>query len=117
MSSYILYTYRNSLGDISPPIYSHYESLTEAQPLQAYMMISIIWLFWLVNQWINLIILLNVLIALISIAYATLMNEQNILNYEDHSRMNYEARSLKQKLHLNKKVDCLIISQSVQGDL
>jgi len=60
---YALYTYRNSVGDINPPTYPYWiDHLEEKSSL---FMISLIWVFWFLNQYFVLIIMLNCLISII----------------------------------------------------
>lgn len=63
--SYIFMTYRNSIGDITTPTHPYLDNLDETQSVKN-LMIGLIWSIWLVNQVLNLIILLNFLIAVIS---------------------------------------------------
>ena len=49
LAAYILYTYRNSVGDIFPPIYTHWASAIETTPIEAYTMITVIWICWLIT--------------------------------------------------------------------
>ena len=65
-SSYILYTYRNSIGDIEAPVYSYWIAEAETKPVLGWSMIYLIWFVWFLNQWINLIIMLNFLIAIVN---------------------------------------------------
>ena len=51
---------------------------------------TLIWIFWIINQYINLIILLNFLIALVSEIYAAVMEKQEIVIYETRADMNRE---------------------------
>lgn len=39
-------------------------------------MIILIWFFWFINQWVNLIIMLNFLITLIGKSYDQVMSDQ-----------------------------------------
>ena len=58
-------TYRNSIGDLSLP---NYDSLIEEEDtkFQQNFSTTIAWLIWLLNQFFNLIIMLNFLLAKIS---------------------------------------------------
>lgn len=46
---YALYAYRNSIGDIHPPIYNFWIGRTSDSPFYSTIMIAIIWFFWLMN--------------------------------------------------------------------
>ena len=63
-TKYLLYSYRNSIGDISPPLYDFWSSRVEESPTIAHSMISVVWFAWLANQFIMLITLLNFLITI-----------------------------------------------------
>ena len=66
----LLQMYRNSIGDISAPLYARWsEMLKRTSPFeqnQASIMISLVWTVWVLHQFLVLIILLNFLIAIIS---------------------------------------------------
>lgn len=64
----IIQTYRNSIGDIAPPTYDLWteENTLKDYPNTSTFMILVIWVAWFMNQYFNLIILLNFLIAIIS---------------------------------------------------
>jgi len=47
--TYFIYTYRNSLGDISVPIYTYWMEKLNTNQNIANSMIGIIWIFWFVN--------------------------------------------------------------------
>ena len=59
--AYFVYTYRNSIGDVQGPGYNYWLNEAENEPGPAWIMISVIWILWFFNQFINLIILLNFL--------------------------------------------------------
>jgi len=54
-------------------------------------MINLIWLVWLGNQFVNLIILLNFLIAVISQTYEKVISQQQTHNYLHKSELNEEV--------------------------
>jgi len=62
---YFLMTYRNAIGDISAPGYSSWTE-NEVNKYTSNFAITLIWAIWFSNQFFNLIILLNFLIAVIS---------------------------------------------------
>ena len=65
-AAYVVFAYRNALGDVNAPVYNYWLAETENDPFLAWGMIAMIWICWFLNQLINLIVLLNFLIALIS---------------------------------------------------
>jgi len=74
-AAYFVYAYRNAIGDVQTPVYNFWLKEADDNPNLAWSMIILIWFFWFINQLINLIILLNFLIALISKAYEEIMSE------------------------------------------
>lgn len=48
-STYLMYTYRNSIGDLSTPEYNYWYDTLDHNPYQGWLMIVIIWLLWIVN--------------------------------------------------------------------
>jgi len=72
-------------------------------------MISTIWIAWALNQFINLIILLNFLIALISETYGHVTRDYTVYNYGHRAAINQECRILMRFLGLLKPIDYLIV--------
>ena len=64
--AFFLFTFRNSLGDTQLPKISYWSENHNHSQSGHLVMIYLIWLFWLLNQIMMLIILLNFLIANIS---------------------------------------------------
>ena len=81
VAAYFIYAYRNAIGDVQTPGYNYWLTGTQEHPYINWIIILIIWIFWLANQIINLVILLNFLIALISESYAKIMSESTIHSY------------------------------------
>lgn len=93
--SLFLHTYRNSIGDIFEPQYTRLletedNLFTPTQRTQNTVLIVIIWFTWLGNQFLNLIILLNFLIAVISQVYDQVVAQQKLVMYKDKADMNRE---------------------------
>ena len=63
-TKYMMYSYRNSIGDINPPVYEFWSSRMDESPNVAAIMIGMVWFAWLANQFIMLITLLNFLITI-----------------------------------------------------
>ena len=70
--------YQSSIGNIKVP---NYESAISVYGTggETTVLMKIIWFLWILNQFINLIILLNFLIALISEVYANVMEKQQVI--------------------------------------
>ena len=49
LPTYIMFTYRNTIGDLDAPVYSKWVSIAEDHPKNAWVMIILIWAFWLLN--------------------------------------------------------------------
>lgn len=59
-------TYRNSIGDIHTPKYTYVIDDNTSKFINKDVMVFCVWSVWLINQILNLIVLLNFLIAVIS---------------------------------------------------
>ena len=83
-------------------------------------MILVIWVVWFLNQYLNLIILLNFLIAIISQSYEEIMTEQSVFRYQHRAELNSEARQMFRKIgkgkDWNRQVDCMLISCSIDRE-
>jgi len=71
--SYVVHTWRNSVGDINAPVYTEWLAKGEKSPGVAYLMTGLIWFMWWLKQYINMIIMLNFLIAIVSQSYEDIM--------------------------------------------
>ena len=96
----------------------------DESPRTANAMIGVIWVFWFLNQFFCLIILLNFLIAIVSESYEEIVSESLTFMYEHRAQMNTESRLpfkkfMKHKIARN--VDCIVITCSTPeedgGDL
>ena len=91
----LIQMYRNSIGDISAPSYGRWSDLLESnskyEQNKAYMMITLIWIVWVLHQFMNLIILLNFLIAIISQSYENVMQKLVVFKYKTRVDFNLEC--------------------------
>lgn len=87
---YFIQTFRNSVGDIGAPSYSYWSSAISQYPLTAGGFIFSIWMAWLLNQFLVLIILLNFLIAIISQSYEEVMSRSMQFQYTYKCILNRE---------------------------
>ena len=87
----VIQTYRNSIGDISTPSYNNWIENDVITETQLYYLMSLIWFFWIMNQMITLIILLNFLIAVISDSYANVNAVKDMYTYSHKAELNYEC--------------------------
>ena len=98
----LLQAYRNSTGDISAPGYAVWIPKSDkdyllmgitnstVENIKRRTIICLIWIMWLYNQFLNLIILLNFLIAVISQVYDTVVATQNLVTYKHRAEMNLD---------------------------
>jgi hypothetical protein len=85
-------TYRNSIGDIQAPGYAKWDSDTNPDlgRWNRDAIVGTIWTVWLFNSFVNLIILLNFLIAVISQVYDSVIATQQFCSYAYKSDFNRE---------------------------
>ena len=106
-------TYRNSIGDISTPDYTSWLSLSDTdnwEMFQKYSMVLVVWLVWLANQFLCLIILLNFLIAVISQVYDNVVAEQKLVAYIHRAELNKEYYMIERFLCKLKEFKVLVFS-------
>ena len=75
---YGVYTFRNSIGDLTVPDFSFWDSKKEEAPMIAQFMMYFGWFLWIFCYFLNETILFNFLIAIISNVY----DETIVLNCE-----------------------------------
>ena len=78
---------------------------------------TLVWMFWIMNQLITLIILLNFLIAVISDSYANVNAVKDMYTYSHKAELNYECYQIFDRLQrmaprfdIMKKFKVMIIS-------
>ena len=78
----ILAVFRSSIGDLQPPQYPYWDELVSKKRGVATFYIRTIWVMWIIMIVINVIFLLNFLIAIVSQSYEELIESQEkaILN-------------------------------------
>ena len=113
LPTYMMFTYRNTLGDITAPGYNYWLNQSETDPLLSNFMIITIWAFWIINQWLVLIIILNILIAIISNAYDTTVSNHTNDKYRYRAEINRYMRYIERLLGIDTPIDCIIISNSI----
>ena len=106
-------TYRNSIGDITTPNYSKWLTLEQQNEIShedlEYVM-GLAWMFWILNQIITLIILLNFLIAVISDSYANVNSVKDMYTFYHKASLNYECYEIFDRLRVMKQFKVMIIS-------
>ena len=74
---YLIQSFENGIGNISPPTLEYWIPKNGADPqFSAQFIIFEIYVFWLANQFILLIVLLNFVIAVISEVYTDVTENQ-----------------------------------------
>ena len=76
-------------------------------------MLTMIWIYWVLNTFMGLIILLNFLIAMISQSYEEVLSTYSQTLYSDRASLNQECALLKNK---KRPIDCIIISITKDED-
>ena len=82
-----MYTFSNSIGNISVPDYGNWveediDQLSSHEYVSKKIVIYLIWISWVSNQVINLIILLNFLIAEITDVYTNVNAMKELIMYQ-----------------------------------
>lgn len=95
----VLYIYRSSVGDIQIPNYQKWTAVLSdpngrGNSLTYDFILTLIWLFWFLNQFMMLIILLNFLIAIISETYNNVSNDREMYSYKVKANLNAECYSI-----------------------
>lgn len=84
--SYYLFTFRATLGETTPPTYYFWEEMIKLEKEDERgasfptFMIYVIWIVWFLNLFMNTVILLNFLIAIIGQSFETVIS--NRLTYQ-----------------------------------
>ena len=78
---YIIFAFENGIGNISPPELNKWVEI-EKQTLSSKIIVYLVYIVWLSNQFILLIVLLNFVIALISEIYEKVMDQKMYHEYE-----------------------------------
>ena len=69
LAGYLMYTLRQSVGDLEAPGYPQWTELLETNPYGAGTMITLNWFMFVLSLYVMVIILLNFLIVVISSSY------------------------------------------------
>ena len=78
------------------------------------MMISLIWVLWIINQWLVLVITLNIFIAIINQSYDQTMSNYTLNKYRYRAELNREMRLIGRKMGLDPPLDCMVLSSSIE---
>mmetsp|Transcript_3352 Transcript_3352/g.5063 ORF Transcript_3352/g.5063 Transcript_3352/m.5063 type:complete len:244 (-) Transcript_3352:104-835(-) len=114
---YFLQSYRNSIGDLATPDYEWWlpgEDENKSMTGVKYIMVNAVWFVWFANQFVNLIILLNFLIAVISQTYEKVISAQQTHNYLHKSQLNREYYELRSFFGWTSKIKALSFTNDSQ---
>ena len=87
---YFLLAFENGIGNISPPTVEVWYS-KDSQSYSAGLLIFFIYAYWIMSQFILLIVLLNFVIALISGVYESVMDFKIIYEFKQKQELNAES--------------------------
>lgn len=97
---FYLQTFRAALGESSPPQYHYWQEMLNSdldqqlssKPIWSFpiIMIYTIWIIWFLNLFINMVIMLNFMIAIISQSFETVITNRLMYQYEYKSDLNLE---------------------------
>jgi hypothetical protein len=90
--------------------------LIEYNTLEQQFMLYAIWFLWIVNQLVNLIILLNFLIAVTGEVYDDVVGEKEYYLYRHRAEMNYEWYMIQEQFHLLKPFEIIVFSMNMELD-
>ena len=109
----LLQTFRNSIGDIAVPDYSSWE---KAGDWKYPAIMTAIWFLWFMNLLINLILLLNFLIAVISQVYDQVVAQSQYCSYTFKATFNREYFIIKSQITVLKTFRFLAQTHNVNKD-
>lgn len=110
----LIQTFRNSIGDIAIPDYSGWKDSTGDWQYKTIMFA--IWTLWFMNLLINLIILLNFLIAVISQVYDQVIALQMYCSYKFKADFNAEYFVIKKQIKGLDTFLFLVLTQSIDKE-
>ena len=107
--------YRNSVGDIATPGYDSWIEERKAdesawEKLEFNAIIFLIWGFWIAQQFIVLIVLLNFLIAVISQVYDDIISQQTTLTFKHKATLNREYFMILRYLNSLQEFNTIVFS-------
>lgn len=107
---YLLYSFRNSIGDLSTPNYDDWlimgledaddDSKTVITQTEVFLIVVLSWTLWSIQSVFMIIILLNYLIAVISQAYERVVNQRKIYQYIHRAEVNQEYFQILRQLRI-----------------
>ena len=116
---FFIQSFRNTQGDTSPPIYDFWRSISRSNELDkniSYSMIFIIWLFWIINEFIMAVVFMNFVLAIITQSYDDAISKTELNKYVKRSDLNREARLLMKSFIKLTQFDAFVLSANCQFD-
>ena len=112
-SYYLIFSWNNSVSNPDEPQISFWSMIEESDTATtSSLMQSLVYLVWIINQYILLIILLNLLISIMSHNYENYMSNQSLYTYQQKALMNTECRLVLRSFNIiQPHMDCAIITQ------
>lgn len=109
---YMLYSFRNAIGDLTDPNYDRWIMRTDAGEISEtgeILAVGLTWCMWLFQAIFMVIILLNYLIAVISQAYERVVNQRLIYSYIHRSEINLDYfQTMRQIYSSLKKIKVMV---------
>jgi ABC-type multidrug transport system fused ATPase/permease subunit len=87
---YVIFAFENGIGNINPPTVEEWY-FEEKTSITQSVLIYLIYIFWIMSQYIMLIVLLNFVIALLSGVYEQVMDYKMIYEFKQKGQLNAEA--------------------------
>lgn len=116
----VIATWRNAIGDIYAPDYANWSANLQTEGKDAedvdgvgitysYVMISMVWLVWFLNQLFLFLVLTNFLISIIGNSFGNNIDKQVEVSYNNKIDLNVEAAVYKKWWGNDKKLDTIVI--------
>jgi len=88
--------------------------MIEYNTFEQQFMLYAIWFLWILNQLVNLIILLNFLIAVTGQVYDDVVGEKDFYLYSHRAEMNYEWYMIQKQFNLLKPFEIIVFSMNIE---
>lgn len=93
--------WRNCVGDPAAPSYQNWSKKLESNPNLSHFMISLLWIMWGVNIFLNAIITLNFMISVITKSHEDV--QQHSVVYKYHDRLEQIELLFKRYAHIEQE--------------
>lgn len=117
---YFLQIARNSVGDLAPIEYSKWLDYSdeEAKTLTSMsgFMMSVCWFIWGINVIFMLIILMNLFISIVSVAFEEVMSISNVIRYKQRTQFIYEATMISELFRGKQHAKSYILQAQIESE-